>query len=143
LLTIPLIAFLSGILRSKTKPARIIQTKFLNSNYPDLWKYAFLQAIVETGFFTSNIYKKNNNLFGMKNASARVQLGTKIDGTDFRFYKNLDQSIEDFFIWLRYTRFPLVNSIREYVHELKKRNYFEESEDYYYKLMVSAYNQYF
>lgn len=82
------------------------------------------QAVIESGNFTSNIYKKNNNLFGMKKASTRPTVGKK-SGT-YAKYKNWQESCLDYAFYQAY----FCNKIKteeEYINHLCK-NYAEDPE---------------
>lgn len=64
----------------------------------------------------------------MKNANKRKQLGSKVDGEQYRVYGSPAQSIEDLLLYFDYVNFPTeVDSVQEYVQELKNRSYFEDS----------------
>lgn len=52
---------------------------------------------LETGHLTSNFYKKNNNLFGMKFPRKRKTLARNNNG--FAKYENWQESIKDFKLW--------------------------------------------
>lgn len=136
------VIFLSGILLHKPILINLIARKVKrlvnNSKYKDLTKYIIAQAKVETGDFSSRLFVVHNNLFGMKNASKRFQLGEPVQGSDFRYYANEKESIEDFLLYLDYVKFPIeVNSLADYVTELKARSYFEEPVNEYLLLMKS------
>lgn len=75
----------------------------------------------------------------MKNAGRREQLGRAVRGTDFRYYDSLEESVKDFVLYLDYTNFPsYVPGPVEFVQELKDREYFEESFEYYFNLFKSV-----
>jgi hypothetical protein len=59
------------------------------------------QAILETGWFKSNLFKKYNNLFGMKFANRRKTLatGTEIGHASFNHWTD---SVKDYFLWRDY-----------------------------------------
>lgn len=61
----------------------------------------YAQAILETGSFSSNIFKENNNLFGMK--TPRVRPTTAI-GTHrgHAKYKSWQDSVRDYALWQEY-----------------------------------------
>jgi hypothetical protein len=70
-------------------------------------------------------------MFGMKNAIKRQQLGSPGAGS-FRYYASPEDSVKDYLIYLDFVGFPdQVDSPEMFVNELKKRNYFEESESFY------------
>jgi hypothetical protein len=67
----------------------------------------------------------------MKNAFKRTQLGFPVLDTDFRGYDSLNESIQDFVLWLKFTNFPIVSDVNTYVRRLKERSYFEEDQTDY------------
>lgn len=69
--------------------------KELGIKFPDI---VLAQAKIETGHFKSKIFKKNNNLFGMKLARKRQ---TTAIGEQFNhaMYQNWVQSVIDYKIW--------------------------------------------
>jgi len=95
------------------------------------------QSKVESGNYSSDLFLRANNAFGMKNASRREQLGEKETGTDYRKYSSLSESIQDFILYLNAVKFPTVFDVNSYVRELKKRGYFESSQSDYIKAMNS------
>ena len=63
-------------------------------------KIVLKQIMLETGNLTSDIYKENNNLFGMKEARQRqtTALGTN---RGHAYYINWKSSIIDYLLWQR------------------------------------------
>lgn len=133
LLTI-LVLLLGGFLifRIFQKRNQIVKT-VKNSRYKSLLPYIEAQARHETGNFTSDLFLRSNNLFGMRNASIRNQLGEQ--GTNgYRHYKNPNESIMDLLMYFDYVGFPTeVTGVDHYVRELKDRKYFEDSYSNYLK----------
>lgn len=110
------------------------------SRYKKLLPYIIAQAKAETGNFTSTLYNGFHNLFGMKNAVIRPQLGVSIPSSEFRRFSSDDESIRDFVLYLDFVGFPSdVANLNEYVRELKNRSYFEEPFTYYLGLMGKYY----
>mgnify|MGYP001233914159 FL=1 len=70
----------------------IEEIKRLNFNFPYL---VYCQSYVETGAWTSRIYRENNNLFGMKQAQVRANLAV---GTQYEhaYYNNWKESLYDY-----------------------------------------------
>jgi hypothetical protein len=70
----------------------IEKLKELNVKFPYI---AFAQSKLETGNFTSKIFRENNNLFGMKEAKQRITtaLGTK---RKHAYYQDWTQSVYDY-----------------------------------------------
>ncbi len=115
-----------------------------NSAYKKLLKYAKAQARVETASFTSTLFRKYNNAFGMN--CVRVRDTTQVACTKPVFdagmkkgiYASPADSVQDFVIWLVYTNFPFsVRNVEQYVSELKKRKFFETSYEDYLSAMKS------
>ena len=78
---------------SKENLARLIYT--LKIAHPDI---VMAQAIIESGNFKSNIFKENNNLFGMKMPEYRK---TTAIGTNrgHAVYRNWRESVIDYALW--------------------------------------------
>lgn len=70
----------------------IILLKGLNVKFPHI---VLAQSIVETGHWTSRIFKENHNLFGMKEAYVRVHTAK---GTQYNhaYYENWIESVYDY-----------------------------------------------
>jgi hypothetical protein len=78
----------------------------------------------------------------MKHASKRQQLGSKVIGRPYRVYKDQAESIHDFLLYLDAVNFPLeVDSVQEYVQELKNRSYFEAPISEYFGGVNAYHNQ--
>ena len=96
--------------------------KDLNIRFPHI---VMAQALIESGHFQSNIFRSNNNLFGMKQARARC---TTAKGTELNhaYYDNWKESVYDYaFFQSRY-----LNDLRtekQYLEYLD-RNYAEASD---------------
>ena len=57
------------------------------------------QCYYESGHLKSNVYKKNNNLFGMKFAHNRLTLAIGKDENNHAIYRNWKESVIDYMIW--------------------------------------------
>ena len=70
----------------------IIQT---NIAHPDI---VYRQAVLESGNFTSDIFRENNNIFGMRMAVSRphVQIG---ENKGYAVYENWKASLTDYALW--------------------------------------------
>jgi uncharacterized FlgJ-related protein len=75
-----------------TKKKLIVLIKELNLKFPEI---VLAQTILETGNYSSSIFKENNNLFGMKEAQTRIHLakGTK---KGHAYYNNWKESVYDY-----------------------------------------------
>lgn len=83
--------------------------KTLNVKYPHI---VLAQARIESGHYTSKIFKENHNLFGMKEARVRIHTA---NGTQYNhaYYSNWRESVYDYaFYQCRYL--GRVNTEQEY-----------------------------
>lgn len=88
------------------------------------------QTIHETGYYTSKVFKENNNPFGMKHNGRGYSLGTKNGHAN---YKSIEDAIRDYAEWqLRYCPKSISNT-EEYLLWLDKWGYAEDP-DYIQKL---------
>jgi len=106
-------------------------------------RYIFAQAAHETGNFTSDIFKNNNNLFGMK--LPRVRNTTAIgERKGHAIYRSTIDSIKDFKIYFKASKLmQTFTSPGAYVKALKERKYFEADEKEYLNGVEYFYNLYF
>jgi flagellum-specific peptidoglycan hydrolase FlgJ len=122
----------------------LMKPVLLASKYRRLSRYVIAQAKTETGDFTSRFYRDLHNMFGMKSAVKRKQLGKASTlfeadgGTAMRHYSNDIQSLRDLFLYFDYVSFPTyVESAERYVTELKNRKYFSTTYENYLALVKS------
>jgi hypothetical protein len=75
-----------------SKEALVAELKKLNVKFPYI---VLAQSMIESGHFQSNIFRENNNLFGMKQAMQRVTtaLGTQ---NNHAYYENWRESVLDY-----------------------------------------------
>ncbi len=124
------------------KGGELNRSRILNSEFAAYVDYVIAQAKHESANFTSNVYKQNNNAFGMKVPSVRPfagYQGTKApDGGYYAAYDNDTRSFDDLLKWMRFTHFPTnLQSVEEYAQALKQRSYFTASLDSYTKALKS------
>lgn len=93
------------------------------------------QAMWESDDFTSWTFKQNNNMFGMREAKVRDQLGPGDTNDDnYANYNSLKQGVEDHKKYLEYVGiYTNYSSIPKFVRALKEHDYFEASEISYRK----------
>lgn len=89
---IPVIIRLNNSFSPEEVKAEIIK---LNIDHPDI---VFAQCQIESGNFTSNIFKNNNNCLGMKLARSRP---TTANGEQFghAFYDSWQDCLKDYALW--------------------------------------------
>ena len=101
------------------------------------------QAKHETGNFTSDLFKKQNNAFGMGEPHARISTDLDINETGFAEYSSLELSVIDLILWYKATQFRwnLISTPSDYARELKFHNYYEDSIANYEKGLEYFYNK--
>lgn len=104
ILAVPVLA-MAGVIRL-TK-AWAIRSVFLPTKYRGAISSLIKLARYETGDYTSGLYTKDNNLWGMGIARVRPQvlIGVNPTGEDGRptaIYKDDYQSAQDMLLWLKY-----------------------------------------
>lgn len=106
----------------------------------DMAKMIISQAAFETGNFTSNIFNKNHNLFGMKLPKVRNTTATGERFGHAIFDSDYD-SIKDYRLyWLNFSYPEQFASLREFIERLKSKGYFEADLEHYIK-GVEYYNK--
>ena len=80
---------------SFTREALIEEIKCHGFKYPDL---ILAQAVLESGHFKSNVFRQNNNLFGMRQPRKRYTL-CKGSNLNHGVYENWKVSVEDRMIY--------------------------------------------
>lgn len=106
-------------------------------------KYITAQAAHETDNFQSDIFKKNNNCFGMKLARVRKTTATG-ERKGHATYSNINDCIEDYKIYYQVRKFTTIHSgLVAFVEALKKAAYFEAPYETYLKGCTFFYNLYF
>lgn len=85
----------------------------------------------ETGNYTSDILKENNNLFGMK--MPRVRKTTAIgENRGHAKYENIEASIDDLVLWFDFHKgLPEFQDTESFIEWLKSKGYFEDSYENY------------
>lgn len=83
-------------------------------------KIVFAQAKLESGRYTSELYKTNNNLFGMRYATRRPTITNK-EYMGFQMYHNWKESVVDYLIW----------QLSNKVDKLSEDRYFEYLQSVY------------
>lgn len=97
-----------------------IVLKNLRAAHPDI---ILKQARIESGNFTSKVYRENNNMFGMKYPRKRptVAIG---ENRGYAVYNTWQEGVLDYVLWQLYTAKGLERD--EYLHHLDM-NYAEDT----------------
>lgn len=116
-------------------------------------KIVLSQFVHESGNFTSNVFRKNNNPLGMKVPSKRKSpyiLGagtsapTNEGSTPYARFASLADATRDLFHWLRYNKidFSKIYSPAEYASILKSKGYYGDTEANYSNALSRFFNQF-
>lgn len=109
-------------------PEKLIQEiKDKNYKFPHI---VFAQAKLETNNFTSELFKINNNLFGMRKANKRITT-SKEAHNNYAYYDNWRESLEDYGYYYS-TYLNKINTEEEYYNYLSQ--YYAEDPEYVFKL---------
>lgn len=100
----------------------ILKLKELNLPYPHI---TLAQAKLESGEFSSRIFKENHNLFGMKEARVRINLA---QGTQYghAYYANWEESVLDYAFW--YSNYARKCKTEDQLFQLLDQQYAEANE---------------
>jgi uncharacterized FlgJ-related protein len=89
-------------------------------------EYITAQAMHETGVFTSPLFLKYNNAFGMKQPTQRETTSIGITEGGYASYKSVKDSIKDLGLYFEAKNYPdTFPTVQDYVAFLKSKGYFE------------------
>lgn len=92
----------------------------------DFQEFITAQAMHETGIFTSPLFLKYNNAFGMKQPTQRKTTSKGISESGYATYASVEDSIADMDLYFQAKQYPDVfANVSEYVIKLKEKGYFE------------------
>lgn len=117
-----------------TKDKFVNKIQQLNLKHPHI---VYAQAMLESGNFTSKIFRENNNMFGMKQARVRINLA-KSTQYNHAYFETWEDCLLDF-AFHRATYFHKLKTEQDYYNYLGK--YYAEDPSYIGKLksMVNKY----
>ena len=99
-----------------TKDRLIVEIGYMNFKHPEI---VYAQSILETGNFTSPIFKENHNMFGMKLPRTRATTAIGEDRGHATF-ENWKSSLHDYGMYYN-----------AYLRELNEEQYYEFLKKYY------------
>lgn len=99
----------------------------------------FSQMRIETSNFTSDLYRNNLNLFGMRlpKKRATTAIGERAKHAVFSSYIS---AVDDYFLWLKYNKIEAVNDIH-FISDVINDYNAEVADSSYKKLWLQIYNQ--
>jgi uncharacterized FlgJ-related protein len=104
-------------------------------------RFITAQSAHETANFTSYLFTKYNNCFGMTFVNQKLASG-KIN--EFATYSNIENSLLDYGFYYRLNNYNKVYStLTDFIKALKEKSYFEAPEQDYLKGVTNFYNLYF
>ncbi|MEJ7695059.1 glucosaminidase domain-containing protein [Daejeonella sp.] len=118
-------SYRSGAPGDFSEKALIALMKELKIKYPEV---ALSQARLETGNFTSDIFKENHNLFGMKMAELRPTSAVGVN-RGHALYTNWRESVIDYALFQSFTISRLKNITKDAYREHIQK-YYSETSDY-------------
>lgn len=134
-----LIAFV--IFRRKKTSSKVISEVIESSKYSALAPYWIAVSQVETGNFTSNLFKKNNNGFGFTfsvNDPYAIGYTLSSAGVKWAKYASLADSARSIVDYMDRFKWPTsVSGANEFVGVMKSKKYFAENEADYLKAFQS------
>lgn len=119
-----------------------IELVLLDSGYSSrMINIVIAQARHESGNYTSKLAVRNNNIFGMRHPVKRptTSLGplASAEGRKgYASYNSIEDSVRDLILYHRHFRVPESN-LADYVTYLKRKRYYECSEQLYKKALES------
>ncbi len=122
--------------------ARIRRVFVDNGISPEFTEILIAQASMESGNFSSRLFVKWNNAFGMRHPTVRqtTSIGAfaSAEGrTGYASYDSIEDSALDMVLYLRARRIPEYVKVKPYIIHLKKKGYFEDSLKRYTKAVES------
>lgn len=94
---------------------------------------------VETGDYSSNLYKTYNNLFGMKQPEVRETTSTGPSPSGFASFNTREASIQDLIMYMEYFSYPKdFATLSAQIKYMKTKGYFEEDMNTYLALAKDA-----
>lgn len=92
----------------------------------------------ETGQWTSPLYVNSFNMFGMKQPKKRETLSIGATTSGFARFDSIEDSVRDLVLYMEEFNYPNdFPNLQAMISFMKSKGYFEESEDFYYKGVLS------
>jgi hypothetical protein len=109
----------------------------------EMSKILSCQAAHETGNFTSFLFFMNNNLFGMKQPQNR-KTTSESEKNGYANYKDIEDAVVDIKYYFEYVGLSKnYFDVGSYVAALKRKGYYEDTEENYQKGIEYFYNKYY
>ena len=110
---------------------------------PETAKMITAQAAHESGNFTSDIFRFNNNPFGMKLAKERFTSAIG-ERKGHALYASIEEAVKDYWYYYQAKNYPMFwKDIDTFIETLKMKGYFEAPLSVYMKAVKYFYKIYF
>lgn len=107
-----------------------------SSPYSGYVEYWLAVSKMETGNWTSELFKMYYNPWGMKMPKVRPTTATAQTPKGWAIYSNLYEASKDILLWMEYGKFPKhITSLESFINALKTKGYFEEPINKYLNLV--------
>lgn len=112
----------------RSSPRQTIKKVLSKSKYKAYTCWITQQSVLETGNFSSKIFKEFNNGFGMGVPRIRksLRIGNYLasNGENFSTYKNFEDSVSDYLLYAEYFKMPTnFNRPEQFVDFLVSKGY--------------------
>jgi hypothetical protein len=88
----------------------------------NIWRTVYVQAQIETGNFSSRLYREDNNMFGMRAPNSRgLYIG--ITSSDFAKYLSTTESLKDYILRQRQYGISFHQSSSDYIEQTLNSGY--------------------
>jgi uncharacterized FlgJ-related protein len=131
------LVYIKSIEPSLTKE-QIITNKLVTCGYSDtlLISLIIAQAKLESGNFTNRLTRHHNNIFSMQHPKKRPTTSlcgcARAENRDgYASFSSIESAVEDYVLYLEFSKITKISTSEEYVRLLKKKKYFESSEKKY------------
>lgn len=119
-------------------PEEVMQKVLSKHMEPEMVRLVIAQAKHESADFSSMVFLKTNNPFGMGHPRQRKTTSLGRSPSGYARYKDLQSATLDYVYYLEAFHYPLnMNDSGEYVRMLKSKHYFQAEEGAYLKCVNS------
>jgi len=120
-----LLLLFTFLARPEQRIRKVLKKAGLNDNQI---RIVIAQAKVESGNFSSPVYRRNKNCFGMRDAKIRPENSLNdFDADGYANYNNIEQSVKDYLLWIEYNHLTISEDPLQWAALLKQKKYFQSN----------------